>query len=120
MGEFGVLQGHRAENDAAGGAVDGYEVSLLYHGVAHGEGLRVVIHDHGFAAAHAGLAHAARDHGRVAGHAAAACQDALRLHDAVNVVGRGFHAHENDLGAHAAEMFGFVGVEHHGAEGRAR
>jgi hypothetical protein len=44
----------------------------------------------------AGLAHAARHHGGVRGHAAARRQDALGRVHAVDVLGRGLDAHEDD------------------------
>ena len=68
----------------------------------------------------AGLAHAAGDHGGVAGHAAARGQNALRDFHAVNIVGRGFRAHQD----HGTLLpFGFfdrfVGGEHDLSDGRA-
>ena len=74
----------------------------------------------GLAAAHARLAHAPGHDRRVAGHAAPAGQDALCLHDAVDVVRRRLHTHQNHLGTDTPQMLGLVGVEHHGSERRAR
>ena len=45
----------------------------------------------------AGLAHAARDHGGVRGHAAARGEDALGGVHAVDVLGRGLDAHQDDV-----------------------
>ena len=63
----------------------------------HGAGLGVDAQRAG--AAHAGPAHAARDHGGVAGHAAARGEDAGRGVHAVDVLGAGLDAHQDDLAA---------------------
>ena len=59
--------------------------------------LRRVVDPQRAGAGDAGLAHAARDHGGVRGHAAARRQDALGGVHAVNVLGRGLDAHQDDL-----------------------
>ena len=68
----------------------------------------------------AGLAHAAGDDGRVGGHAAVAGDDALGLHEAVDVVGVGLPAHQDDLLALGAPLLGLVGVEDRLAHAGAR
>ncbi len=67
----------------------------------------------GLAAADAGLAHAPGDDRRMAGHPATAGEDALSLHDAVDVVRGGFHTHEDNLGTDPAQMLGLIRIEHH-------
>ena len=69
----GVDDGHLAEEDLTGGAVDGDDVVTGEHLVApgHTQGLADDVDLKGLGAAHAGLAHAAGDDGGVAGLAAA-------------------------------------------------
>ena len=102
-----------------GRAVDGDDVALL-EGLAHdGQRLRRVVDADRAGAGDAGLAHAARDDGRVGGHAAARRQDALGGVHAVDVLGRGLDAHENDLAPGLLRALGFVGREHDLARRRA-
>ncbi len=62
-------------------------------------------------ARHTGLTHAARYNGRVRSLAAAARQNALGSEEPVNILGPGLLAHENDLLATTAELFGQVSIE---------
>ena len=71
-------------------------------------------------AAHAGLAHPAGDDRGVAGLAAAAGQDALGGDHAVQVVGVGLPADQDDLLPRPAPLHRGVGVEHRLADRRAR
>src|SRR5690606_21500053 len=71
-------------------------------------------------AADTGLAHAAGDDGRVGGLAAAGGEDALGGDHAVQVVGVGLTADQDDLLAGPRPLDGGVGVEDGLADGRAR
>ena len=82
--------------------------------------LRVVIHRDAAGAGDAGPAHAARHHRRVAGHAAARGQDAAGGVHAVDVLGAGLDAHQDDRLALLRPALRLVGVEHHRAGRRAR
>src|SRR5690606_7560127 len=103
------------------GAVDGDQVALLddvpaghRHPAALGVDLQLL------GAAHTGLAHAAGDHGRVGGLAAARGEDALGGDHAVQVVGVGLAADQDDLLAGAGPLHGGVGVEDRLADRRTR
>ncbi len=111
LAEFGLHGRHLASIDVAVAAVDGDDVALVQRGVADGGAALDVVDVDRLAAGHAGLAHAARDHRRVRGLAAARGQDALRLEEAVDVLGLGLLAHQDDHFAVAAARFGAVGVE---------
>ena len=78
------------------------DVALLHRRAAGGHGLRAIVDAQRAGAGDAGLAHAARDHGGMRGHAAARGQDALGGVHAVDVLGRGLDAHQDDLAALAA------------------
>ncbi len=64
------------------------------------------------AAGHAAGAHAAGHHGGVRGHAAADGQDALGGLHALDVLGRGLQADEDDLLAPLMPLLGVLGGEH--------
>ena len=66
------------------------------------------------------LAHAAGHDGGVRRHAAARGEDRLGHHHAVEVLGRGLPPHQDHRLPRAPQLLGPVGVEHHGAAGRAR
>src|SRR6201999_414027 len=101
--------GHLAQVDSAGGAVDGDHVTLADHGaVGQTELLAAGVDLELVGTADTGLAHAAGDHGRVAGLAAAAGQDALGGDHALQVVGVGLTADEDDLLALAGQLDGAV------------
>ncbi len=109
-----------AEVDRAGGAVDGDQVALLDdHSPGRGHAAALGVDVEGLRAANARLAHAAGDDGRVRGLAAARRQDALRGDHAVQVVGVGLAADQDDALAGAGPLDGGVGVEHRSADGRA-
>ena len=71
------------------------------------------------APADAGPPHAARDDGGVARHAAAHRQNALGGVHAVNVLGAGLDAHQDDRFAAARRRLGLIGREHDLARGGA-
>ena len=70
-------------------------------------------------AGHAGRAHATADHRGVAGHAAARSENALGHFHAVNIVGHGLFAHQDD-GSLGGLLHGVVGVEHDGPDRSSR
>jgi hypothetical protein len=110
-----------AQVDLAGGAVDGDDVALLDHvpaGDGHPAALGVDLQF--LRAADTGLAHAAGDHGRVGGLAAAGGEDALGRDHAVEVVGVGLPADQDDLLTGAGPLHGRVRVEDRLADRRAR
>ena len=111
---------HLADDDAARAAVDRDHVALAQLVPADADGLRAGVDVEAVAAGDARLAHAARDDRRVRGHAAVRGEDALRLDQAVDVVGRRLPADEDDRLAGLAALLGAVGVEHDLAAGRAR
>ena len=100
-GDLGLDERDRAEHDDAGGAVDRDDVALVQHdvGAAHARDLVLGVDLERLGAAHARLAHAAGDDRRVRRLAAVAGEDALRGDHAVQVVGGGLPAHEDDLAA---------------------
>ena len=69
------------------------------------------------AAGDAAGAHAAGDDRRVGGHAAADGQDALRGLHALDVLGRGLQANQNDLLALCSPFLGVLGGEDDAAAG---
>ena len=75
------------------------------------DGLRAGVDLEPLAAGDARLAHAARDDGRVRRHAAVRGEDALRLDQPVDVVGRRLPADEDHRLAGLAALLGAVGVE---------
>ena len=113
--------GHLALEHLAGGPVDRDEVALLDHGPVRGRELAVPHVDvEGVGAAHAGAAHASRDDGGVRGLAAAGGEDACGRDHAVQVVGRGLAADQDDLLAVLGPLHGGGRVEDRLADGRAR
>ena len=115
----GGAHGDLAEEDLAGRAVDGQGVALAHDGaVGGGELLGLGVDLEGLGAAHAGAAHAARDDGRVRGLATTAGEDAGRRDHAVQVVGVGLAAHEDDGGARRGDPHRGIRVEHGDADGR--
>src|SRR5690606_22667260 len=87
-----------AQVDLAGGAVDGDQVALLDDVPAgHGHPPALGVDLQLLGAADTGLAHAAGDDGRVGGLAAAGGEDALGGDHAVQVVGVGLTADQDDL-----------------------
>ena len=121
------IAGHRrldhrdgADEDLAGGAVQGDRLAGADELAAGGQHLAVVVDADAAGAGDAGPPHAAGDHRGVAGHAAAGGQDALGGVHAVDVFRAGLDADQDDRLALGGAGFGLVGAEHHGAAGRAR
>jgi len=77
----------------ASAAVYGDDVAFLQGGLADLGATQHIVDDDLFAARNTGFAHAARHYCGVRGFTAATGQDALRLEEAVNVLGLGFLAH---------------------------
>ena len=93
----GGPHGDLAEEDLAGRAVDRQRVALAHHAAVGGaELLGLGVDLEGLGAAHAGAAHAAGHDRRVRGLAATAGEDAGGRDHAVQVVGVGLAAHEDD------------------------
>ncbi len=88
-------------------------------GAAHLELALLVVHANRVAADHRRQAQAARHHRRVAARAATTGQDALGHQHAVDVVGAGLLAHQNNALASFAGGLGAVGVEDRFADRRA-
>jgi hypothetical protein len=110
---------HLADDDATGASVDREHVALAQLVAAEADGLRARVDVEAVAAGDARLAHAARDDGRVRGHPAVRREHALRLDEAVDVVGRRLPADEDDRLAGLAALLGGVGIEDDLAAGRA-
>ena len=123
VGQLGVGEGHGAEHDLAGGAVQGDDVAATDGEVAapglDAEGAGGVVDLEIAAAGHAALAPAARDDGGVGGHAAAGGEDALGGEHALDVLGAGLDAHEDDVLAGLGLLGRLLGGEHDLADGRA-
>ena len=121
-GELGAHQGHGAQDDVAGGAVDGDDVALVEHDVGAGDGdlLGLGVDLQGLGAADAGGAHATGDDGGVAGLATVAGQDALGGDHALEVVRRGLPAHEDAGLVLVGAVDGLLGGEDDLAHGGAR
>jgi len=111
---------HRACYHFTRGAVEGDGVELVDLDAADLAFFLFEVDVEVGAAGHAGLAHGARHHGGVRGHAALRGQDALRDVHPVNVLGRGFHTHEDHPLLLVRHRLGVLGGEHHLARRRAR
>ena len=127
--ELRTDEGNLAEDDVAGGAVDGDDVALVEGDVGAGDGADLVdrVDLEGVDAADARGAHAAGDDGGVrgldggvGGLATVGGQDALGGNHAVEVVGRGLPAHEDAGLAGLGVGLGVSGGEHDGADGGTR
>ena len=105
--------------DVAGGAVQADPVALLVGLAAQGELLVGLVHDDVAAAGHAAGAHAAGHHGGVAGHAAPDGEDAPCKVHALDVLGAGLQADQDDLVALFHPLHHVVSGEHHLAGGGA-
>src|SRR5690606_32991683 len=94
----------RAKHDLAGAAVEGDDVPLgdgdLAPADVDREAAALVVDLEGGAAGDGALAHPAGDDGRVRCHAAALGKDAPGDAHAVDVLGAGLLAHEDDVLAH--------------------
>ena len=119
-GHGGLDHRDGADEDLAGGAVQGDGFAGADELAAGRQHLGVVVDADAAGAGDAGTAHAAGDDGGVAGHAAAGGQDALGGVHAVDVLGAGLDADQDDRFALGGAGFGFVGAEHDGATGSAR
>ncbi len=118
LGELGLHGGDLSEIDLAGAAVDGDDVSLAEAGFSHLGFTPLDIDADALGAGHAGLAHATGHHGRVGGLAAAGGEYALGGEEAVDVLGLGLLAHQDDLVAHfLADLLGAVRIEYGDAGG---
>ncbi|MNQ73274.1 hypothetical protein D3C85_880010 [compost metagenome] len=117
--QFRLDHGHGAVQHLALAAVDGDDLAGLEGAAARGEGPGLLIDRDFTGAGDARTPHAARHHGRVAGHAAARRDDAARRVHAVDVLGRGFLADQDDGVADLRQALGLVGVEDDLAGGRA-
>ena len=116
----GGAHGDLAEEDLTGRAVDRQGVALAHHAaVGGGELLGPGVDLEGLGAADAGAPHAAGDDGRVRGLAATAGEDAGRRDHAVQVVGVGLAAHEDDGGALGGDPHRGIRVEDRHADGGA-
>jgi hypothetical protein len=97
VGEVRLYRRDLAQIDLAGGAVDGDEVTLAEAGIAHIGLAAGDIDADALGTGDAGLAHAARHHGGMGGLAAAGGQDALGGEEAMDVLGLGLLADQDDL-----------------------
>ena len=121
-GELGGNQIDGAVNDDALGAVDGDDVALVQYAVAalDAHDLLGRIDMETLDTADAGRTHAAGDNGRMARLAAVAGQDALGGYHALQVVGVGLPADQDDLVALVRTRNGVIAREHdlaHGSTG---
>ena len=108
----GRLDGrHRAfQHDLAAGAVDGDDVAGRDRRIARPALPRRLVDAERAGAGDAGAPHAAGDHGGVAGHAAPAGEDAPGGVHAVDVLGAGLGAEQDDRLAAVGAVLGLVGV----------
>ena len=110
----------RADDHASRSAVDRELIALAQLDVAEPHGAGLQVDRERVAARDARLSHPARDDGRVRRHPAVRGQDAARVDEAVDVVGRRLPADEQHVVALAPALLGEVGVEHDRARSRAR
>ncbi len=106
--------------DVAGGTVEGDPVVLGETVPTEAEALAVRGEGDVAEAGHAAGAHAAGDHGRVGGHAAARGEDAVGVVHALDVLGGGLQANQDDGFAGLAAGGGVLGGEGDLAGGRTR
>ena len=110
-GDGGLGGGDGFAVNVAGGAVDGDPVAFLVDLAGQLKLLVGLVHLDGAAAGDAAGAHAAGDDGGVRGHAAADGEHALGVVHALDVLGRGLQAHQDDLVSLLGPLGGVVGVE---------
>ena len=115
----GGTSGTGADDHASRSAVDRELIALAQLDLAEPNGSGLQVDRERVAACHARLSHPARDDGGVRGHPAVCRQDAARVDQAVDVVGRRLPADEHDVDALSPALLGEVGVEHDGARGGA-
>jgi len=101
-----------AHDHAAGAAIDRDHVAFAQLVAADANGPRARVDVEVLAAGDARLAHPARDDGGVRRHAAVGGEDALRLDEPVDVVGRRLPADEDDRLAGLAALRRAVRIEH--------
>ena len=111
---------HRADDHAARAAVDREVVALAELDLPEAHRACAEVDRERLAARHARLAHAAGDDRRVRGHAAVRGEDAARVDEAVDVVGRRLPPDEQHGLALATARLGEVRVEHDRAGRRSR
>ncbi len=111
--------GQRAAVDRAGGAIDSEPVAFLDRRPVDLESAVTLVDVQVLAPDHRALAHAARHDGRVARHAAASRDDGTGGDDAVEVLGRGFVAHQHDCLTACRSLRGDVRIEDGDAARRA-
>ena len=119
-GDLGVEHRHLSRDDVPGGTVDREGFAFLDLGPARGELALDEVDLYRLGSGDTGFAHAPRHHRRVRGAAPARGEHALGGDHAVDVVGVGLDAHEDDLRALLGHRLGAVRVEHGLAVGGAR
>ena len=121
-GELCRDQVDRAVDDDTLGAVDGDDIALAQHAVAalDAHDLLCRVNVEALNAANAGRTHAAGDNGGMARLATVAGQDALGGDHALQVVGVGLPADQNDLVALGGTRDGVITREHDLAHGGTR
>ena len=117
--DLGGLGVDLALDDLAGRAVDRDPVAFLERPALDGHRVGAVVDEELAAAGDADPAHLPGDQGGVRGHAAAGGQDALGRVHALDVLGRGLDAGQDDLLAALGPGLGVDGVEDDAARGRA-
>ena len=112
---------HLAQEYFSGGAVDGDDVAFFDgHACGGAKNASLRVHLQLFGAADGCLAHAASNDRGMAGLAAAAGEDAAGGDHAVEIIGVGLAAHQDDVLARARPLHRGVGVKHDLAHRRAR
>ena len=114
------LRRHLGQLDLTREPVKGNVIAFLHRVTVHRERLAVLVNAQLASADHGRLAHLAANDGGVRGHAAGGGENALRHPHAVNVIGRGFAADQDDRFALVRPRHRGLGREHGLAAGRAR
>ena len=111
-GEFRFQHVHLAQNYLSGRAVNRNPVAALQRHATRRHGALRIIHAQKPRARNAWLAHAACHHRRMRGHPAACRQNTFRRVHAVNILGRGFDPHENNLAPVGLGRFRLFRIQH--------
>ena len=111
------MVGDLAQHHLAGAAVDGEEVAVVHHDIAHLHDALLLVDAQIPGAGDARPSHAAGDHRGMAGHAAAGRQHAGGGMHAVDILGAGLGADQDHLLALGGAVLGLIGAED-GAAGR--
>ena len=121
-GELGRNQINGAVDDDTLGAVDGDDIAFVQHTIAAFDAYDLLsrVNVEALDAADAGCAHTASDNGGMARLATVAGQDALGGNHALQIVGVGLPANQNDLAALVGARDGIVAREHDLAHGGTR